>query len=153
VGTGRMVGLHRGDAAQEREKVKEQRDRVKKGSDAFSTIYPDIGENDVDLNPQKRVNSLALNTPKLAPKGSRLEDEVFSPAMDRVGRAHELAKADLGSPRRPTFISANNVGMNGLVNLARENSRSLSPSKVSSPVKGRARTSTYGASVFGTPKR
>ena len=146
----------------------QQRERAKRGSDAFATIYPDI-EDDVDKqvasNPQPlRTNNAIVNTPALQPKRRGLDDHVFSPAAppERTARTQDRASGrDIGTPRRPTFLSRginpSNVGMNGLVNMAVENSRSLSPSKMSSPVKSRARTSSYGASLgmgtLGTPKR
>lgn len=165
--TGNLLGA---DGARERERAKaqqEQQERTKRGSSAFATIYPDIDEEDFDYprKPLSRVNNLASNTPILAPK--RSQGQAFlSPTRDHdydydhdrgvVGRTLDTPIRDLGSPRRPTFIPAtggNNIGINGLINLARENSKSLSPSKLGSPTRTRARTSSYGASVFGTPKK
>ncbi|KAL7271116.1 hypothetical protein RUND412_006145 [Rhizina undulata] len=48
------------------------------------------------------------------------------------------------------------VGMNGLVNMSRENSRQLSPSKMPSPLKRGVRGSSYAGSLgtpLGTPSR
>jgi len=152
----------------ERQQQQQQRERVKRGSDAFTAIYPDI-EDDADKqvgsNSQSlRTKNVILNTPALQLRRRGLDDHVFTPAAppERTARTQERATGRaIGTPRRPTFIGGginpNNVGMNGLVNMAVENSRSLSPSKMSSPVKSRARTSSYGASLgmgaFGTPKR
>lgn len=151
-------------ADQERENERrQQRERAKRGSDAFSTIYPDIEADTTEhygSNPQPlRMNNAIINTPSLPPTRRGLENQEFSPSPERTERIHDRTRADLGTPRRPTFIGGGNanIGMNGLVNMAVENSRALSPSKASSPIKSRARTSSYGASlgrgVFGTPKR
>ena len=152
----------------EKQQQEEQWERVKRGSDAFTAIYPDIeGDTDkqVTFNSQPlRMNNDILNTPALQPKRRGLDDHVFSPAAppERMARTQDRAGGrDIWTPRRPTFIGGginpNNVGMNGLVKMAAENSRSLSPIKMSSPAKSRARTSSYGASLgmgaLGTPKR
>ncbi|KAF8455096.1 hypothetical protein BGX38DRAFT_1140610 [Terfezia claveryi] len=151
----------------QQQQQQQQQNRIKRGIDAFTTIYPDI-EDDADKQVSSnseplRTNNVILNTPTLQPKRRGLDDHVFSRAAppEKTARTQDRAsRRDIGTPRRPTFISGlinpNSVGMNGLVNMAVENSRSLSPSKMSSPVKSRARTSSYGASLgmgaFGTPK-
>jgi len=162
------AGIFGVDQERNYERQQQQRERVKRGSDAFTSIYPGIEEDadkQVASNPQPlQTNNVILNTPALQPKRRGLDDHVFSPAAppERTARTQDRASGRaIGTPRRPTFISGGinpgNIGMNGLVNLAVENSRSLSPSKMSSPVKSRARTSSYGASLgmgaLGTPKR
>ncbi|KAF8430284.1 hypothetical protein EV426DRAFT_556602 [Tirmania nivea] len=116
-------------------------------------------------NQLRREQNQHYNTGRLFNRFKQVEkekEEETPTKSEWASRRGRLASArDIGTPRRPTFISGginpNNVGMNGLVNMAVENSRSLSPSKMSSPVKSRAKTSSYGASlgmgVFGTPKR
>ncbi|RPB25074.1 hypothetical protein L211DRAFT_836933 [Terfezia boudieri ATCC MYA-4762] len=163
-----ISGVQERNYERQPQQQQQQQDRVKRGLDAFTTIYPDI-EDDADKpafsNSQPlRTNNVILNTPTLQPKRRGLDNHVFSTAAhpEKTARTQDRTSGrDIGTPRRPTFISGvinpNSVGMNGLVNMAVENSRGLSPSKMSSPVKSRARTSSYGASLgmgaFGTPKR
>lgn len=151
-------------AKTQQEDQEQQQERPKRAITAFNTIYPDIDEEDLDYarKPLIRANNFASGTPTLASRHSQVQ-AFFSPTHDHdygrdrvVGRTLDTPTPDLGTPRRPTFIPAtggNNIGMNGLINLARENSKNLSPSKLGSPTRTRARPSTYGASIFGTPKR
>ena len=151
----------------DREKERERRERVQRGLDAFSTIYPDLDENnDITADTQdprpvksRPTNALANPSPRLQPKSQSNEDDMLSSVSER--RPTRIS-GDLGTPVRPVYRSAGlntNTGMAGLVNMSLENSRSLSPSKVNSPMKRgtRARGSSYAASlgggVFGTPKR